>query len=100
MNENSQQVIESSTNFQEPNSRDPRDELISQLTKQVERLTTELSQAREQIARLVALQASTQENNSSQAIANTEFPPPHFMEQLLKTLTAQSLWLLGTTHPK
>ncbi|KAG0905307.1 hypothetical protein G6F33_012271 [Rhizopus arrhizus] len=77
MNENSQQVIESSTNFQEPNSRDPRDELISQLTKQVERLTTELSQAREQIARLVALQASTQENNSSQAIANTEFPPLH-----------------------
>ncbi|KAL4206904.1 hypothetical protein AB4K20DRAFT_1833683, partial [Rhizopus microsporus] len=77
MNENSQQVIESSTNFQEPNPRDPRDELISQLTKQVERLTIELNQAREQIAKLVALQASTQENNSSQAIANTEFPPLH-----------------------
>ena len=75
MNENSQQVIESSTNFQEPNPRDPRDELISQLIKQVERLTIELNQAREQIAKLVALQASTQENNSSQAIANTEFPP-------------------------
>jgi hypothetical protein len=75
MNENSQQVTEPSTNFQEPNSRDPRDELISQLTKQVERLTTELNQAREQIARLVALQASAQENNSAQAIANTEFPP-------------------------
>ncbi|KAG0824484.1 hypothetical protein G6F16_008770 [Rhizopus arrhizus] len=53
MNENSQQVIESSTNFQEPNSRDPRDEQINQLTEQVERLTTELSQAREQTARFV-----------------------------------------------
>ncbi|KAG0799023.1 hypothetical protein G6F22_003644 [Rhizopus arrhizus] len=53
INENSQQVIESSTNFQEPNSRDPRDEQINQLTEQVERLTTELSQAREQTARFV-----------------------------------------------
>ncbi|EIE84653.1 hypothetical protein G6F46_007705 [Rhizopus delemar] len=75
INENSQQVTESSTNFQELNSRDPRDEQISQLTKQVERLTAELNQAREQLAKLAALQASTQENNSSQAFATTEFPP-------------------------
>lgn len=75
MNVDSQQVTEPSTNFQEPNSRDPCDELISQLTKHVEQLTTELNQAREQVSKLMALQASTQENNSSQAIANTEFLP-------------------------
>ncbi|CEI87630.1 hypothetical protein RMCBS344292_02040 [Rhizopus microsporus] len=75
INENSQQVIESSTNFQKFNSRDSRDELINQFIKQVERLTTELNQAREQISKLMALQASTQVNNSSQAITNTEFSP-------------------------
>ncbi|KAL4208895.1 hypothetical protein CU097_012524 [Rhizopus azygosporus] len=75
INENSQQVIESSTNFQKSNSRDSRDELINQFIKQVERLTTELNQAREQISKLMALQASTQVNNSSQAITNTEFSP-------------------------
>ncbi|CEG81722.1 hypothetical protein RMATCC62417_15887 [Rhizopus microsporus] len=93
MNENFQQVAKSSTNFQEPNSRNSRDELISQLTKQVERLTTELNQAREQIARLMALQASTQENNSSQAIANTEFPSLHgATSQNLDGLISQTPW--------
>lgn len=52
-----------------------------------------MSQAREQIARLVALQASTQENNSSQAIANTEFPPLHgATSQKLDDSISQAPW--------
>ncbi|ORE07921.1 hypothetical protein BCV72DRAFT_249126 [Rhizopus microsporus var. microsporus] len=82
MNENSQQATGSSTNFQEPSTGDP-----------LGRLTTGLNQAREQIAGLMALQASTQQNNSSQAIANTEFPSLHgATSQNLDGLISQTPW--------
>ncbi|PHZ13603.1 uncharacterized protein RHIMIDRAFT_236656 [Rhizopus microsporus ATCC 52813] len=72
MNENSQQATGSSTNFQEPSTGDP---------------------PREQIAGLMALQASTQQNNSSQAIANTEFPSLHgATSQNLDGLISQTPW--------
>ena len=49
MDVNSQQAIEPSTNFQQPETSDPRDKLIAQLTQQAQQLMDELRQAREQI---------------------------------------------------
>ncbi|KAI7899761.1 uncharacterized protein BX663DRAFT_440748 [Cokeromyces recurvatus] len=75
INENSQQNVDLSINLQETNSRDPRDELITKLSKQIEQLTSELNLAREQIAKLMAIHTATTENNNSQTIVNAEFPP-------------------------
>ena len=54
MDVNSQQAIEPSTNFQQPETSDPRDKLIAQLTQQAQQLMDELRQAREQITYLTS----------------------------------------------
>ncbi|KAG2202955.1 hypothetical protein INT46_010207 [Mucor plumbeus] len=54
MDVNSQQAIEPFTNFQQPETSDPRDKLIAQLTQQAQQLMDKLRQAREQITYLTS----------------------------------------------
>ena len=72
MDVSSQQAIESSTSFEQSESSDPRDALITQLTEQLQQVMEELRQAREHIVYLTTNKAKQNDYNPTNS--SSQFP--------------------------